>query len=110
MYNLKDEIFWHINNKDSIKCAYIKFVDRLQQEEKFFILPVNYTQEEYEHFLKQIDFEYYNNELIFIDGNVWLNDDYSWIQYYYDGYDDEYKWGRFFYPTIHENCIRKNNS
>jgi len=78
--NAKEE-FLRIANKNNILCA-ITYNCSYWSEEKTedFILPINYTKEQYNHFLNQLDFDYYDGygtqELY---GTIWCKDG-SWFE------------------------------
>lgn len=85
--NAKDEFLDKIKNKHSVSCAYIKF-DRYWDEKKVkvFKLKPGYTEEDYNAFLKSLDFEYddgYGSQELY--GYVWFTND-SWLERHeYDG-------------------------
>jgi hypothetical protein len=89
MRNAKEEFLNHTEDLQ-IKCAVVMtenyyFEDedeeeeRLKTEEDFkFILKLNYTEEDYNNFLKNLDFEYncgYGGQILF--GYIWYTDN-SW--------------------------------
>jgi len=82
--NAKLEFIGHTVSK-SIKCAYIQFLDYLEDGEKFS-LTTGYTDDEYKQFLSNIDKNYNNGyggqEL---DGMIWYEDGTWTTRGEYDG-------------------------
>ena len=102
MTNAKDELLHKLEkyNKDkkSIKCAYISC------KKKKIVLKINFTDEEYDCFLKELDFEYnsgFGCQELF--GLVWFNDG-SWFER--KEYDGSEKWKYKKYPEIYKECLR----
>jgi len=76
MRSARTEFIEHIEARE-IKAAKIKFGSEWSDEENqiIFILPENYTFEQYEEFLKNIDRRYdsgYGGQELF--GNIWYED------------------------------------
>ena len=75
-----------------------------ETKEKEIILKINFTEEEYETFLKEIDFEYDNGYgMQEISGTIWFNDG-SWCDR--GEYDGSEWWEYKEYPKINEKCLR----
>ncbi len=112
MVNAKKELIEMLDGthkeKKHIKCAYIHYskLDFKTRDikEKEIVLKVNYSDEEYETFLKELDFEYNNGygsqEL---SGLVWFNDN-SWLER--GEYDGSEWWAYKEYPKIYEKCLK----
>lgn len=74
---------------------------------KHLILPINFTIEEYENFLNELDFKYDNSwGHWYINGTIWLKDG-RWIERMeYDGSE----WYRLVErPIIPEQCLQKSD-
>lgn len=72
-------------------------------KDKSLTLPVNYTQEEYDNFLNELDFEYDNGfGYYYIDGTIWLKDG-RWIER--NEYDGSESWRLVERPEIPEQCL-----
>jgi hypothetical protein len=90
MANAKEEFIKHVGNK-IVKCASIdyspySFRDEEEQGETTYLLPVNYTQEEYNAFLDSLDFMYddgYGAQQLY--GTIWYVGDTWSDRYEYDG-------------------------
>ena len=85
-------------DKESIKCAYIECG-------KTIILKIDFSDEEYETFLKELDFEYdagFGRQELF--GNVWFKDN-SWFERH--EYDGSEKWKFKSCPKIPDKCLRE---
>jgi hypothetical protein len=90
MANAKEEFIMHVGNK-IVKCASIDYCPYSfryedEQEETTHILPVNYTQEEYNTFLDSLDFMYddgYGSQQL--HGYIWYVGDTWSDRYEYDG-------------------------
>ena len=101
-------------NKSNIKCAKIEHsridYEKNQDDETKFIeknalLKINFTDEEYEQFLKDLDFDYYSGyggqELF---GIVLFNDN-SWLER--GEYDGSEWWEYKECPKIPKDCLRE---
>ena len=82
--NAKEEFVRHTGTM-TIKCAYIQFMDYLEDGEKFS-LTTGYTDDEYKQFLSDIDRNYnngYGSQQI--DGMIWYEDGTWTTRGEYDG-------------------------
>jgi hypothetical protein len=68
--NIKTELELKITNT-SIKCAFIDFDDN--ENCKTTVLKIEYTKEEFDKFMKELNFEY-NPEDNYLYGTVWFED------------------------------------
>ena len=112
MVNAKKELIEILEathkEKKHIKCAFIHYFKwdfkTKDIKEKEIVLKINYSDEEYETFLKELDFEYDNGygaqEL---SGLVWFNDN-SWLER--GEYDGSEWWEYKKYPKINEKCLK----
>ena len=95
MIKAKEELLQKLNyfqkEKSDIKNAYIECGNEI-------ILKVDFTDEEYEQFLKEMDFEYDSGYTILFKYNSWLE------RYEYDGSE---RWVYKRYPKINEKCFRE---
>ena len=74
MINAKEEFVSDVLTRGTIECAELEFGD------KTLVLKCNYTPEELELFLNQLDFSYdedYGGQ--YLDGTVWMVDDGAWF-------------------------------
>ena len=101
MINAREELLNKLErkniNKNKIKCAHINCG-------KTIILKINYTEEEFENFLNELDFKYnsgYGEQELY--GHVWLNDN-SWLER--SEYDGSEKWKYKQSPEISKECLR----
>jgi len=83
MINAKQEFLDHTSehctNGRTVRCAEIKLYNAKNKVES--ILPVGYTPEDLEIFLKEIDFEYDSGcGLQELYGTIWYSDGLSWSQ------------------------------
>ena len=119
--NAKEEFLEHIEDK-KVLCAYVKksseFNQLLEIDEYLFnngnrpnlgsILHKGYSQEDFDEFLKSIDFEYYNGyggqELF---GTIWYEDG-TWSSR--EEYDGSEWWRHFEVPEILEELLTKNGN
>ena len=109
MVNAKTELMEIVESKKKhIKCAYITYgkfnfkADDIISKE--IILKVNYSNEEYETFLKELDFEYDNGYgMQELGGLVWFDDN-SWLER--REYDGSEWWEYKQYPKIPEKCLK----
>lgn len=77
MANAREEFLSHIDGKEPVLCVVIRDYDAGwdAEEGKTISLPMNYNRQQYDAFLAQIDFEYYDGfggqELF---GTIWYED------------------------------------
>jgi hypothetical protein len=103
MINAKHELIEIIYDK-TIKCAAIKHKE-IDKEGTEYLLPVNYTQAQYEEFLSSLDFVYdrgFGAQELF--GTVWFTDG-TWLERY--EYDGEEEWVRAHVPKIPDKLQAK---
>lgn len=100
MRNAKQE-FLNTTAKFKVICAQIKIMRNYYDENKEdinAILPVDFTDEEYEKFLQDIDVEYDNGYGIQqLSGTIWCKDG-VWIER--GEYDGSEWWSVYSYPQI----------
>jgi hypothetical protein len=119
--NAKEEFLEHIEDR-KVLCAYIKKsseIDQLMEIDEYLfnngdrpnlgsILHKGYSQEDFDEFLKSIDFEYYNGyggqELF---GTIWYEDG-TWSSR--GEYDGSEWWRHFEVPEILEELLTKNGN
>jgi hypothetical protein len=114
MINAKKE-FLDITKDVEVLCAVVNVcgnegksywapLDSKPIKDKSLMLPVDYTQEEYQNFLNELNFKYDNSwGHLYINGTIWLKDG-RWIERLeYDG-SEWYKLVER--PEIPEQCIR----
>ena len=100
--------------KLKIKCAYISYNTEyfiLGEEEDNpdtinIKLPLDYTEEEYNKFKKQLDFNYdsgFGGQYLY--GTIWMNDDKTWLER--GEYDGSEWWNIKKLPEINKNLIKK---
>jgi len=101
MINAKQEFLDHISerciNGRTVRCAEIKLYTEKNKVEA--ILPVGYTPEDQEMFLKEIDQGYndgYGGQNLY--GTIWYNDGLSWSQR--GEYDGSEWWEHMEHPEI----------
>ena len=85
-------------DKYKVKCACIEC------NRRDIILKIDFTDEEYEQFLKELDFKYdagYGSQELF--GKVWFKDN-SWLER--SEYDGSEEWAYKEYPKIDKECYR----
>ena len=81
MTNAKTELLEHLENKPKVKCA--KLLTGYEWDEEYqtlYLLKCNYTNEDWENFLKSIDFNYnsgYGRQELF--GTLWFEDG-TWLE------------------------------
>jgi hypothetical protein len=76
-------------------------------KDKSLTLPVNYTQEEYQNFLNELDFEYddsWGHQYLY--GTIWLKDG-RWIERL--EYDGSESWRLVEHPKIPNELLRGEN-
>jgi hypothetical protein len=73
--NAKKEFLRHIKDR-KVLCAIISYNDCMyEHRSKRLVLPVSYTQEQYDEFVNSLDFEYddgYGGQELF--GTIWYKD------------------------------------
>jgi len=102
MANAKEELLVDTRNL-TIKCAEIWKGDEYDDERVFIDLKVGYSKEDWESFLKQLDFKYdagYGKQKLY--GTVWL-DNGEWLDR--DEYDGSEWWVRRKVPAIPERLL-----
>lgn len=119
--NAKEEFLEHIEDK-KVLCAHIKksssFDEIMELDEYLFncgdkpslgsILHKGYSQEDFDEFLKSIDFEYYDgygDQELF--GTIWYEDG-TWS--FRQEYDGSERWRHFELPEIPEELLTKNSN
>ena len=86
--NAKTELIEQINMiKSKLKCAKISHNDEDQDYKEIrFILPINYSEEQYEAFLKALDFDYDSGYgMQELEGTLWFSDNTYCTRGEYDG-------------------------
>lgn len=116
--NAKEEFdrwvkFWQRDKKRKLKCAYISYMDNETCNMRDYHLPVGFSTQEYEKFLKEIDFEYTCEGYAYwsLDGYIWY-DDGTWDERHYnaeDGCWEEY-WVHIAVPDIVKGCLKKEEA
>ena len=99
MENARQELLLAISGESPLKCANID-LDKYYGDYEPIILKVGYTQEDYEEFLRKLDFEYdsgYGGQVLF--GTLW-HEDGSWQER--GEYDGSEWWEHKQLPTIPE--------
>jgi hypothetical protein len=100
MQNAKEELLRMLKGKASVKCASILDSDK---DKKRIVLKLNYSENDYEQFLKEMDFEYYSGyggqELF---GTVWLDDN-TWLSR--GEYDGSEWWEHNVLPDVPAECL-----
>lgn len=87
MKNAKQEFLEQTQNRQ-VKCACVQ-ISGLKK--KTIFLRKNFTQEDLDEFLDQLDFEYNENSLhLLIEGTIWYKDNDTWSERHY--IDDEQVW------------------
>jgi hypothetical protein len=102
MENAKKELLKELEGKARVKCAWINHFIR-QKKDLNIALKVNYTIDEYEAFLKALDFKYdngYGGQQL--SGEIWL-DDGTWMER--GEYDGSEWWEHRICPDIPEECL-----
>ena len=118
MVNAKTELLEMLKgikkDKKDIKCAYIEYCkinfekrgDKdISIDKKESVLKINFTEEEYDNFLKEIDFNYdngYGGQELF--GFVWFNDG-NWLER--GEYEGSEWWEYKSCPQINQKCLRE---
>jgi hypothetical protein len=106
--NAKDELLGLIKDLPKVKCAKVIYGADYwgDDSQKVIILPVNYTAEEYEKFISELDFNYdngYGGQELF--GNVWFVDG-TWCER--GEYDGSEWWEYKECPVIPNELLIKN--
>lgn len=94
-----------INVKGDYSPLYLHKSKKVKSKE--LALPVGYTQEEYNNFLNELDFEYdesWGHQFIY--GTIWLKDG-MWIER--GEYDGSEWWKLVQAPNIPKECFPKEN-
>ena len=102
MSNAKEELLGILKGNASVKCASIVNSDWYVDKKKF-VLKLNYSETEYEQFLKELDFDYdcgYDGQSLY--GTVWLDDN-TWLSR--GEYDDSEWWEHNVLPDIPAECL-----
>ena len=103
MSNAKTELLEALKETSSIKCALIsKGYYDWDEDKKKIVLKLSYSENDYEQFLKELDFEYdsgYGGQELY--GTVWLEDN-TWLSR--GEYDGSEWWEHNVLPTIPEEC------
>ena len=115
MVNVKAELMETLKSKNKekkdIKCAYINYCKAIDEnpdnyDEKIIVLKINFSDEEYENFLKELDFEYDNrDDMQEFEGLVWFTDN-SWLERERSEFDGKEWWKCVEYPKINPECLR----
>jgi hypothetical protein len=115
--NAKQE-FLNITKDFEVLCATISVygnegksywapLDSKPIKDKSLALPVNYTQEEYQNFLNELNFKYDNSwGHQYLYGTIWLKDK-RWIERL--EYDGSESWRLVERPKIPAECLRGEN-
>lgn len=101
--NAKDE-FLHHTQGDVVKCAIVTFGYWNDEDADTYTLPVDYTQEEYDSFLRCINRQYdsgYGGQELF--GTIWYNSG-NWSSR--GEYDGSEWWEYNMLPAIPEELIK----
>ena len=101
MKNAKKELL-KILKESTIKCALIAKEYSFTHKSRI-ILKLNYTKNDYEEFLKKLDFHYnsgFGTQELY--GTVWLNDN-TWLTR--GEYDGSEWWEHSVLPNIPSECI-----
>lgn len=103
MSNAKQELLEILQNKAPLKCAIISKGQSWDDDRKDIVLKLNFTEQDYEKFLNEIDFDYdsgYGVQELF--GTVWLNDN-TWLSR--GEYDGSEWWEHNVLPSIPKECL-----
>lgn len=105
--NAKEEFLRLVEDLPKVKCAHIVYgADYWGNEQKKILLPVNYTPEEYDKFLSELDFNYdngYGGQELF--GYIWMVDG-TWCER--GEYDGSEWWEYKSSPEIPNELLIKN--
>ena len=86
MRNAKEELLQLLEGKAKVKCAIIRNDDKWDEDKKDILLKVGYSENEWNEFLKSLNFSYdsgYGGQNLF--GTVWLEDGTWCARGEYDG-------------------------
>ena len=100
--NAKQEFINHTSGR-KVKCAFITAGRYYDQPKTEVILKVNYLEDDYRSFLKQLDFNYdngYGGQELY--GTIWYEDG-TWSSR--GEYDGSEWWEHNECPVINEKCI-----
>jgi hypothetical protein len=92
-----------VKNNLKIKCAFIQYSLGWDMDRSKVLLKINYSERDYNDFIKSLDFEYDNGvggQVVF--GLIWLEDD-TWLSR--GEYDGSEWWDHNILPTIPIECI-----
>lgn len=93
----KEELVWVLNGQNLL-CAYITYLPDGLDASLQLMLPVGYTQEEYEAFLKELDFNYDNGYgFQHLYGTLWCDNGLWFDRHEYDGSEC---WQMHRYPNV----------
>jgi len=104
MSNAKQELLEISKDKAPLKCASIsKGYYEWDENKKKVVLKLNYSESDYQQFLKDLDFDYdsgYGGQELF--GTVWLEDG-TWLSR--GEYDGSEWWEHNVLPIIPAECL-----
>lgn len=105
MRNAKKELEYLLEGKAKVKCAKItkgyQYNDEDQSPE--YVLKINHSKQDFNVFLKSLDFEYYSGYGIqVLYGTIWLEDG-SWCTR--GGINGSEWWDHNFIPDIPAKCL-----
>ena len=105
MENAREELLEAVKNTAKIKCARITIGYQYDEEDIVpeYVLKLNYSEKEYNDFLKSLNFEYdegYGGQKLY--GTVWLEDG-TWLSR--GEYDGSEWWEHNVLPDIHNKCL-----
>ena len=86
MINAKEELLQFLEGKAKVKCAIITNGDDWNEDKKYILLKVGYSENEWTEFLKSLNFSYdsgFGGQNLF--GTVWLKDGTWCTRGEYDG-------------------------
>ncbi len=102
MTNAKQELLGILKDNARLKCALISYEESWDSK-KEIILSLNYTESEYNQFLKNLDFSYdsgYGGQELY--GTVWLEDG-TWLSR--GEYDGSEWWDHNVLPAVPSQCL-----
>ena len=103
--NAQVELLERLEFGAKIKCASIQYGDGYFTEPKCMVLKLNYSENEYEAFLKSLDFNYdHGYGMQYLYGTVWLEDG-TWLSR--GEYDGSEWWEHNMLPEIPEECLKQ---
>ena len=101
--NAQVELLERLEFGAKIKCASIQYEDGYFSNPKYMVLKLNYSENEYEAFLKSLDFNYdHGYGMQYLYGTVWLEDG-TWLSR--GEYDGSEWWEHNILPEIPEECL-----